>query len=220
MQCSYLWWPVSRRHRTTNAPTLLMQNLFLSAFTQTRARLSCRELVLLCYISIFITSTAYWQLFQYIRETKMNQIDYKFVGAACGIGLLAYCLYFDHKRRNAPDYREKVMARRERQRKARENDDIELPPSDDKDAIEKFFVKEIEIGEELLQSGEVERAVKHLSYAVVFCPQPQSLLQYMKEILPASAYVKLVENVAIANKRVKESYQRIVIQEVQDDEVE
>lgn len=143
----------------------------------------------------------------------MSQLNMKLIGAACGVGLLAYCIYFDHKRRNAPDYRENVKARRERQKKARENEDIELPPSDDKEAVEKFFVREIEIGEELIQAGEVDRAVKHLGYAVVFCPQPQNLLQYMKEVLPTSAYTKLVENVAIANKRVKETYQKIVIEE-------
>lgn len=137
----------------------------------------------------------------------------RLVGIACGAGLLAYCIYFDHKRRNAPDYREKVKARRERQRKERDDDNIELPPNDDKEAIEKFFVREIEMGEELIQAGEVDRAVKHISYAIVFCPQPQSLLQYMKEVLPPSAYVKLVENLAVANKRVKETYQKIVIEE-------
>ena len=135
------------------------------------------------------------------------------VGAACGVGLLAYCVYFDHKRRSAPDYREKVIARRERQKKARENEDIELPASEDKDAVERFFVKEIEIGEELMQAGEIDRAVKHLSYAVVFCPQPQNLIQYLKEALPSSAYTKLIEQVAVANKRVRETYQKIVIEE-------
>ena len=139
-----------------------------------------------------------------------------YIGAACSVGLLAYCVYFDQKRRNAPDYREKVKARREQQKKARDNEHIELPANDDKDAAEKFFVKEIEIGEELIQAGEVDRAVKHLSYAVVFCPQPQSLLQYMKEVLPTSAYVKLVENVAVANKRVKEAYQKIVVNDEVD----
>lgn len=136
-------------------------------------------------------------------------INIQAVGIACGIGFLAYCIYFDHKRRNAPDYIEKVKARREQERKAREKDEeIELPPCDDKAAIEKFFVKEIEIGEELIQAGEVDRAVKHLSYAVVLCPQPQQLLKYMKEVLPPSAYAKLVENLTIAQAKVSEAYKK------------
>ena len=131
------------------------------------------------------------------------------VGIACGAGFLAYCLYFDHKRRNDPDYTKKVRERREKERQARENqDEIEIPSVEDKSAIEKFFVREIEIGEELIQAGEVDRAVKHLSYAVVLCPQPQQLLQYMREVLPTGAYTKLVENIPIANKRVAEAYKK------------
>lgn len=131
------------------------------------------------------------------------------LGIVCGFGFLAYCLYFDQKRRNAPDYKEKVRAKREEERKARESDDeIELPACDDKAAIEQFFVREIEIGEELIQAGEVDRAVKHLSYAVVLCPQPQQLLKYMKEVLPTTAYTKLVEHLTVAQARVSEAYKK------------
>lgn len=138
-----------------------------------------------------------------------SYLNLQSLGIACGIGFLAYCLYFDQKRRNAPDYKDKVRAKRERERQAKESEDeIELPAVDDKAAIEKFFVKEIEIGEELIQAGEVDRAVKHLSYAVVLCPQPQQLLQYMREVLPPSAYLKLVENLSVANKRVAEAYKK------------
>lgn len=146
-----------------------------------------------------------------------NVINIKTVGVACGVGFLAYCLYFDYRRRNAPDYREKVRARRERERKAKEEEDIELPPDNNKEAVEKFFIREIEIGEELMQAGEVDRATKHLSYAVVFCPQPQNLLRYMREVLPSTAYNKLVENLPAANKRVAEAYKSSI---VQDEDVE
>ena len=33
---------------------------------------------------------------------------------------LAYCVYFDHKRRSAPDFRAKLKAKRERQRQEKE----------------------------------------------------------------------------------------------------
>lgn len=148
-----------------------------------------------------------------------SYLNVQTVGIACGIGFLAYCLYFDHKRRNAPNYQEKVKARRELERKAKEDyDEVELPPMDDKASLEKFFVREIEIGEELIQAGEVERAVKHLSYAVVLCPQPQQLLNYMNEVLPTTAYKKLVDNLAVANKRVAEAYKKN--NEPQDEDVE
>lgn len=143
-----------------------------------------------------------------------SYLNVQTVGLACGIGFLAYCLYFDHKRRNDPEYEKKVRAKRERERQAKEDEDkIELPPFNDKTAIERFFVKEIEVGEELIQAGEVDRAVKHLSYAVVLCPQPSQLLQYMREILPTDAYTKLVENIAIATKVVDKAYKKSSLSE-------
>lgn len=143
-----------------------------------------------------------------------NYLNSQTIGITCGIGFLAYCIYFDRKRRNDPAYKEKVKARREREQQARESDDIiELPPINDKGAVERFFIKEIEIGEELIQAGEVDRAVRHLSYAVVMCPQPQQLLKYMREVLPQSAYTKLVENIKVANERVAEAAKRAAPQE-------
>lgn len=129
------------------------------------------------------------------------------------MGFLAYCAYFDRYRRNAPDYKDKVRARRERNRKAREASDIELPQEHDKESIEKFFVKQIEMGEECLQADDVDKAIKHFSYAVVFCPQPQSLLKYMRELLPSSSYSQLIDNLSVVNKRVSETYRRIVVDE-------
>lgn len=151
-----------------------------------------------------------------------SYISPKTIGIACGaIGLIAYCIYFDRKRRSDPNYREKVQARRERERKSREEqDEVELPPENNKSAMEKFFVREIEIGEELIQAGEVDRAVKHLSYAVVFCPQPSQLLAYMKEILPTDAYKKLVDSLEVVNKRVVEKYSNIKVKSPVEEDVE
>jgi import receptor subunit TOM20 len=146
----------------------------------------------------------------------MDLLNYKTIGGVCAASFVAYCIYFDHQRRSAPDYRQRVKERRERKKRAQQEDDIELPPENDKEAIEKFFVNEIERGEESMQKGDIELAVKHFSYGVIFCPQPQNLLRYMREALPTSAYNKLVENLPVANRRVKEKYNKIV----QDEDVE
>lgn len=137
--------------------------------------------------------------------------SYQKIGVSFGVGFLAYCLYFDYKRRSHPDYQARVRARRELERHEKElKDEVvpDLPPSHDKAALEKFFITEIETGEELIQAGDFDRAVKHLSYAVVLCPQPQQLLAYMKESLPASAYKKLVECLPAVNERVNEAFKK------------
>lgn len=139
----------------------------------------------------------------------MEYLSLRNVGIACGVGFLGYCVYFDHKRRSHPTYKERVKARREAEQRERDSEEeIVLPPAHDKKALEKFFVTEVEKGEELIQAGDYDRAVKHLSYAVVLCPQPQQLLAYMKESLPVQAYLKLVKYLEVANERVNEAFNK------------
>ena len=44
------------------------------------------------------------------------------------------------------------------------------------EAIQKFFLHEVQLGEELLSQGDIENGVEHLSMAVAVCGQPHSLL--------------------------------------------
>lgn len=127
------------------------------------------------------------------------------LGLAAGAGLVAYCAYFDRKRRNAPDYREKVTARREKEREAyaKLDEEIEIPNPEDKLALEQFFVRQVELGETLLQSN-VDRAVEHLCYAIVFCPRPDNLIQYFQEALPTDAYAKMCALLPEVNKKASE----------------
>lgn len=135
----------------------------------------------------------------------MLNINYLTIGVGAGL-FLTYCIYFDHKRRQDPLYQEKVRQRRENARQAKEKENkIELPNLDDKRAVEEFFIKQIEIGEELIQAGDIDRGVVHFSYAVALCPQPNQLLSYMKEILPTNAFSKLTEQLVLANKRLTEN---------------
>ena len=79
------------------------------------------------------------------------------VSAGAAIGFAGYCVYFDHKRRSAPDYREKVMARRNKQqenlRKSKTvvNFPDMLRPNPDE--IQQFFLRELQRGEQLLAEG-------------------------------------------------------------------
>lgn len=135
-----------------------------------------------------------------------SYLNIQTIGIATGIGFFAYCIYFDYKRRNAPDYQQKVRERRERERLAREKEnEIELPPLNDKAAVEAFFIREIEAGEELLQSGDTDNAVKHMSYAVATCSQAESFLRYLKEALPTTAYSKLLEELVKVKEKVKQA---------------
>lgn len=47
----------------------------------------------------------------------------------------------------------------------------------DHEAVQRFFLQEIQLGEELLAAGDLENGVDHLGNAVAVCGQPNDLLQ-------------------------------------------
>nr|XP_032818383.1 mitochondrial import receptor subunit TOM20 homolog isoform X4 [Petromyzon marinus] len=69
----------------------------------------------------------------------------------CGAVFLAYCFYFDRKRRNAPDFKSKLRQRRKRMQQNQELSNVpKLPDMKDPEAVQKFFLEEVQLGEELL----------------------------------------------------------------------
>jgi len=134
--------------------------------------------------------------------------DSKTVGITVGLGaaaFLGYCIYFDHKRRSAPDFKEKLKAKR---RKAAQEgaggNKFNLPNFSDQEAIQKFFLHEVQLGEELLATGDIENGVEHLSMAVAVCGQPHSLLGVLQQTLPSPVYALLLQNLDKAQKRVRD----------------
>ena len=94
--------------------------------------------------------------------------------AAAGVAFIGYCIYFDHKRRSAPDFKQKLREsklkssisllphfpnaerRKEREavRKADDGDDLfasGMPQSAAE--MQAFFMQELQIGEEMLATG-------------------------------------------------------------------
>jgi import receptor subunit TOM20 len=99
----------------------------------------------------------------------------------CGVAgalFLGYCFYFDHKRRHAPDFKKKLHEKRAADKENRKNKNRKkLPNLADHEAVQRYFLHEIQMGEALISSGDIERGVEHLSNAVIVCGQPAQLLQ-------------------------------------------
>jgi len=127
--------------------------------------------------------------------------------AAAGAGLcfLGYCIYFDRKRRSDPFFRQKL---REKRRKAKQSGKIqdkgsfEIPDLKDTEAVQRFFLQEVQLGEELLATGDIENGVEHLGNAVAVCGQPQQLLQVLQQTLPAQVFQLLLMRLPIAGQRL------------------
>merc|ERR1712047_162052 len=51
-------------------------------------------------------------------------------------------------------------------------------------AVQRYFLEEIQLGEELMMKGEVEEAVTHLANACVASGQPMQIMQLLQQTLP------------------------------------
>lgn len=101
---------------------------------------------------------------------------FKFLAAVSAFLFAGYCIYFDHKRRSDPDFKKKLHERRRRQK-----NNVLAPPGasvhlSEKD-IEMYFMTQIQRGEGLITSGDIEGGVDHLINAILVCSQPGKLLQ-------------------------------------------
>ena len=124
------------------------------------------------------------------------------IAATAGVAFLGYCVYFDHKRRSAPDFKKKLKEKRNQSSTsaaAGKKGTSSLPDPRDSQAMQKFFLSEVQLGEELLSSGDEEGGIEHLSNAVAVCGSPQQLLSVLQQTLPPQIFGKLMQKLSEPN---------------------
>lgn len=122
--------------------------------------------------------------------------------AAAGAGLcfLGYCIYFDRKRRSDPLFKQKL---RERRRNAKQNQRTGSTQIDtsNPEAMSAFFLKEIQLGEDLLSKGDIDGGAEHLSTAVAVCGNPQQLLSVLQQTLPPQILQLVIQKLPAASQK-------------------
>lgn len=63
----------------------------------------------------------------------------------------------------------------------------------DHEAVQRFFLQEVQLGEELLAAGDLENGVDHLGNAVAVCGQPNELLQVLQQTLQPQVFHLLLQ---------------------------
>lgn len=112
----------------------------------------------------------------------------------------------------------KITGRRKLKQQDKANECIgKLPDLKDVEAIQKFFLEEVQLGEELLARGDYEKGVDHLSNAVSVCGQPQQLLQVLQQTLPHQVFQMLIQRLPAVRQRFLAGMN---IQNLVDDDVE
>lgn len=122
------------------------------------------------------------------------------MGIAVGVAglFVGYCLYFDQKRRRAPDFKKKLAERRKAKKEALRSNS-RVPNLKDHDVVQKFFLQEVEIGEGLLARGDLEGGTEHLANAVAVCGQPHQLLDVLQKTLPPQVFSLLLQRLKKLN---------------------
>uniref|UniRef100_A0A8C1PIF1 Mitochondrial import receptor subunit TOM20 homolog n=1 Tax=Cyprinus carpio TaxID=7962 RepID=A0A8C1PIF1_CYPCA len=90
----------------------------------------------------------------------------------------------------------------------------QLPDLKDAAAVQKFFLDEIQLGEELLAQGDYEKGVDHLTNAIAVCGQPPQLLQVLPQTLPPPVFQMLLTKLPTISQRI------VSAQSLEEDDVE
>jgi len=133
--------------------------------------------------------------------TMISRATLGIAAGICGTLFVGYCIYFDRKRRSDPLFKQKLKERRAKAKKVTPSGPQTLDLKDI-DAVQRFFLQEVQLGEELLTQGDLENGVEHLSNAVAVCGQPQQLLQVLRQTLPPQVFHMLIEKLPTVSQRI------------------
>ncbi|CAD0206092.1 unnamed protein product [Chrysodeixis includens] len=131
------------------------------------------------------------------------------LGIAVGIAgtlFLGYCVYFDQQRRKDPLFKKKLRERRQKaQQKTNKSRIIDgsLPDMNDHQAMQLFFVQQIQLGEELLGAGDLEGGVEHLGQAIAVCGQAENMLSVLQQTMPAPIFHLLLKKLPEVSERLR-----------------
>ncbi|KAL6444506.1 hypothetical protein ACFW04_001973 [Cataglyphis niger] len=128
------------------------------------------------------------------------------VGIAVGIAgiFVGYCFYFDQKRRSDPDFKKKLRERRKAKKQAQKASS-KIPDLRDHELVQKFFLQEVQLGEEMLACGEIEGGIEHLANAVAVCGQPAQLLTVLQKTLPPPIFQILVQRLPMVGQKLSQT---------------
>lgn len=61
--------------------------------------------------------------------------------------------------------------------------------------MQRYFLQEVQLGEELLLAGDLDNCVEHLGRAVIVCGQHNQIMQVLQQTLPEEVFHKLVRRI-------------------------
>ncbi|KAF6200226.1 hypothetical protein GE061_006529 [Apolygus lucorum] len=109
-----------------------------------------------------------------------------------GAAFLAYCLYFDRKRRQEQDFKKKRLTKKASKTGT---DGMQVLNLQDTIAVRNFVYGEFDKGRELLTKGHMEEGLHHLATAIALCGEQEHLLKMLEQSMPPLLYNLLVQKI-------------------------
>ncbi|XP_065919943.1 mitochondrial import receptor subunit TOM20 homolog [Dysidea avara] len=126
----------------------------------------------------------------------------------CSALFLGYCVYFDRKRRNDPDYKKKVIARRKKavaaMKKQHSRPGIKVDSGidlSDPTTREEFLMNEMTLANQELMQGNVPDCITHLVNFVAYSGNPKATLATLQQTLPPTIFDLLIQVYASLEKK-------------------
>ncbi|XP_055989201.1 TOMM20-like protein 1 [Sorex fumeus] len=117
--------------------------------------------------------------------------------AGGAVAFLAYCVYFDRKRRGDPAFKRHLRdKRRAGQLKAMPQATQLWDPAYN-EKLKELFLQEVQMGEFWLSRGETHIGVEHFGNALLVCEQPQELLKVFQHTLPPKVFEMLLNKIPL-----------------------
>ncbi|XP_042308950.1 TOMM20-like protein 1 [Sceloporus undulatus] len=125
------------------------------------------------------------------------------LAGACGLAMLGYCLYFDRKRRGAPDFKRRLREKRRKENEKAKERDTKFRKLKDTAKLQDFFLQEIQLAEQWLAIGEHTKSTEHLANAISVCTHPNELLKVLEQTLPPHVFEMLLHTIPYAVERLE-----------------
>lgn len=119
-----------------------------------------------------------------------------FISVVAGVtAAVGYCIYFDHKRRSDPNYRQRVRERRAKLRQAA-NRANGMPDPSDPEAVQRYFMLQLQRGEACMMNGMIEESIMHFCNAVRASGSPSQILRILSDSLPPQVFNLIVKRLS------------------------
>ncbi|GMS95891.1 hypothetical protein PENTCL1PPCAC_18066, partial [Pristionchus entomophagus] len=135
------------------------------------------------------------------------------VASVAGAAFVGFAIYYDSKRRSAPDYKDKIRQKRREKAAARSGarsganmGNIDVPNPLNPTDMQSFFLQEVQLGEELMAAGNLEEGAEHIANAVIICGQGNQLLSIFQQTLPPDHFALVLEKLPSAKQRLSDRF--------------